>query len=355
MDQYLIQILKETNTIIIPDLGALTITSEEQNEIMLMPFLKHDDGKLANHIAEKEGIDGVEAKNIVAKHVREIKAKLDQGDTYVIFELGTFSKGNDGEIQFTNWKASSMNVAGVEKVKKEEIKLPSEDKPTEIGVPKISSTVHSMNNRTGVPRKEMNVAEKEELSKSVDKLNDLKKQQKKNESKRKVRPVFYIILFIFIVLTAGGTYVFINYENIKEHVPFLSTIRPSTKASVDGGDTKKDNALMDEVGERNVEDEVSELEEEIKKNDVVPDTIEEEPLIDTPFKPFHIIAGAFGAKQNAMRLTEKIKEMGYPCTTFERGKMTMVCVQSFETNAEALSAIISIKEDVPAAWILKWL
>ena len=32
---------------------------------------------------------------------------------------------------------------------------------------------------------------------------------------------------------------FINYENIKEHVPFLSTIRPSTKASVDGGDTKK--------------------------------------------------------------------------------------------------------------------
>ena len=49
------------------------------------------------------------------------------------------------------------------------------------------------------------------------------------------------ILFIFIVLTAGGTYVFINYENIKEHVPFLSTIRPSTKASVDGGDTKKDS------------------------------------------------------------------------------------------------------------------
>jgi hypothetical protein len=64
MDQYLIQILKETNTIIIPDLGALTITSEEQNEIMLMPFLKHDDGKLANHIAKKRGLMVLKPKTL---------------------------------------------------------------------------------------------------------------------------------------------------------------------------------------------------------------------------------------------------------------------------------------------------
>jgi hypothetical protein len=57
MDKYLLLLLKEVNTIIIPDLGALTITNHSTGEIMFMPFLKYDDGKLATYISEKEGFE----------------------------------------------------------------------------------------------------------------------------------------------------------------------------------------------------------------------------------------------------------------------------------------------------------
>ncbi len=101
MNKYIFEILKESSTVIIPGLGALTITNREKGEFMFMPYLKHDDGKLSGFIAETDGIDETEAKNQVAKYVREILGKLNQGDSFDVFQLGTFSKDADGEIEFT--------------------------------------------------------------------------------------------------------------------------------------------------------------------------------------------------------------------------------------------------------------
>ena len=103
MNMYLKQILSEQNTIIIPGLGALTLTNEKTGEIMFMSYLKHDNGELAAYISEKEGIDLNLAKNEVAKFVREVSAKLDQGDTYSIFEFGQFIKNETQEIDFVSW------------------------------------------------------------------------------------------------------------------------------------------------------------------------------------------------------------------------------------------------------------
>jgi cell division protein FtsN/nucleoid DNA-binding protein len=105
MNKYLLEILKDTNTVIIPGLGALTITNKETGEMMFMPYLQHDDGKLSAFIAEKDGVDETDAKNIVAKYVREIKAELDKGESFAMFQLGTFSKKEDGDIEFDNWDA----------------------------------------------------------------------------------------------------------------------------------------------------------------------------------------------------------------------------------------------------------
>jgi len=108
MNNYLLQILKETKTIIIPGIGALTVTNEATGEIMFMSFLKHDDGNLAKYIAEKEGIDLNEAKNLVAKYVREIQAEVDKGDKYSMYQFGAFSKV-DGEIVFDQWETNSSS------------------------------------------------------------------------------------------------------------------------------------------------------------------------------------------------------------------------------------------------------
>lgn len=110
MDKYLLDILKDVNTIIVPGLGALTITNKDTGEIMFMPFLKHDDGQLATYIAEKEGWDINDAKNHIAKYVRDIIVRLDQGDTYDMFRFGTFRKDGD-DIEFTQWSAENGSPA----------------------------------------------------------------------------------------------------------------------------------------------------------------------------------------------------------------------------------------------------
>ncbi len=106
MDKYLLLLLKEVNTIIIPDLGALTITNHSTGEIMFMPFLKYDDGKLATYISEKEGFELNDSKNLISKYVRDVQAVLDRGESYDMFQFGTFLKDKSGEIIFRNWDGS---------------------------------------------------------------------------------------------------------------------------------------------------------------------------------------------------------------------------------------------------------
>ncbi|MFT5581772.1 MAG: hypothetical protein ACI9G9_001032, partial [Psychromonas sp.] len=46
MNKYFIQLFLEESTVIIPGFGALTMTDEKTGEIMFLPYLKFDDGKL---------------------------------------------------------------------------------------------------------------------------------------------------------------------------------------------------------------------------------------------------------------------------------------------------------------------
>lgn len=109
MNNYLLQLLKEVKTLIIPGLGALTITNDATGEILFMPYLKYDDGTLAKHIAEKEKIDENDAKNMIAKFVRDVTTELDKGGTYDMYQFGSFAKV-DGEVAFNNWNSTQTST-----------------------------------------------------------------------------------------------------------------------------------------------------------------------------------------------------------------------------------------------------
>lgn len=108
MNNYLLQLLREVKTIIIPGLGALTLTNEVTGEMMFMPYLKYDDGNLAKHISEKEGMDINDAKNLIAKFVREVTAELDKGNSYDMYQFGSFKK-IDGDVAFEQWNSGKSN------------------------------------------------------------------------------------------------------------------------------------------------------------------------------------------------------------------------------------------------------
>jgi cell division protein FtsN len=108
MNNYLLQLLKDVKTIIIPGLGAITLTNETTGEMMFMNYLKFDDGTLARHIAEKEGIEENDAKNRVAKFVREVQAELDKGHSYDMYQFGSFRK-EGSEVVFEQWVPGQAN------------------------------------------------------------------------------------------------------------------------------------------------------------------------------------------------------------------------------------------------------
>ena len=108
MDKYLVEILKAFNTIIIPGLGALNLTNSETGECLFMPYLKYDDGKLSQYISETEGMSDNDAKNLIAKYVREIEAKLNVGESYDMYQFGSFIKNSSGDIEFNSWNKETI-------------------------------------------------------------------------------------------------------------------------------------------------------------------------------------------------------------------------------------------------------
>ena len=100
MNAYIVKFLREVNTLIIPNFGALTITDAETGEILFLPYLKYDDGKLVNFIAEQKGISTDEAKELIAESILGIQEKLELGENYPIASLGSFGKSKTGEIEF---------------------------------------------------------------------------------------------------------------------------------------------------------------------------------------------------------------------------------------------------------------
>lgn len=138
MNTYLAKILTQLKTIIIPGLGALTVTNERTGEIMFLSYLKFDDGELAKFIAAEEGIEVNDAKNQLAKYVREIHATLDRGEYFDLFQFGRFEKTNN-EITFTPWNELSGNSeTPVEPTTEEVISSPESTPIEEIAPDPIS-------------------------------------------------------------------------------------------------------------------------------------------------------------------------------------------------------------------------
>lgn len=386
MDKYLLEILKLVNTIIIPGLGALTITNKETGEIMFMPYLKHDDGKLSAHIAEKEGWDENEAKNLIAKYVREIQADLDQGEEYTMYQFGSFVKV-DGDIEFKNWKKPTGKVENEyipPVVEKEVEQEPTKENPKvvelkEDPVEKLEEKVAEEKSTPIIPiipkevnsteiKKELNIEEKEEQEATVAKLVSLQEIQDKKEKKKKKGAGFWIGIAMLSILLIGGAYVGLNYDSVKQHLPFLAD--NSVTETEEGEDVEEstpleesdiiDEQLSETSDDDSLEDEISEEVTEENDAEISPEEIIEEEVAlsnNTSFSselPYQIIAGAFSEEANATRLVEKLKGEDYPALQMKRGSKYMVSVKSFATRADAQAELAAIKKVASGGWITKW-
>ena len=392
MDKYLLEILKEISTIIIPGLGALTITNKETGEIMFMSYLKHDDGKLSSYIAEKEGWEENDAKNFIAKYVREITTQLDKGDSYDMFQFGSFVKKDD-EVDFVNWNAAEGEetetiVAPIVEETKVEIEeetpatVPTIEEVPEIKeestedegttIKKIESTAEDTKATVEIApkasapiteEKELNILEKEERAAVKNKLDSLKKEKNTDKKREKRGAGFWILLVLIVLIVSGGTYVGLNYDSFKQHIPFLAD-EEVTQEQNNAFDEMKE-LLSDGEDEDIIEESISEDSTSVEEEEIVEDVIEEIPEEAIPEEiivpassgedlPFHIIAGAFSSEQNANRLGDKLRAEGYSVKVGPGRGMNLVSIKSFATRKDANAALSSLKEFAPNGWVYEW-
>ncbi len=169
MNKYIIELLKIHSSLILPGIGALMVTNKSTGEIKFNPHLTFNDGALAEFIAKQDGIDKTEAQNQVAKFTRDIKAKLDKGETYDIFEFGNIFKDKNGEISF--------EMAGVKPVKEAKEKVNKKTEPIiktskKEAIDKVVEEVKSKSEKIIEKSKD----KAKEVSKSVDKISEKTKE-----------------------------------------------------------------------------------------------------------------------------------------------------------------------------------
>ena len=278
MDKYLLQILLETKTIIIPGLGALTITNEETGEIMFMSYLKYDDGTLVKHISEKEHISENDAQNLIAKYVTVIENKLTQGDEYEMFEFGKFFM-KDGEIEFQNWRSADTESISDSSEKVEEVEAPvekvievveivevitpleeevvihesdksldqilSETKESEPEIKEVPKTKKEKKEKVTKAVKEntytppvketvivvetQSIPDDVVVEKTIEidpALNDENAELKKVVLvKKKRKPFFWVLIVLIVLLLAMATMTIFFYDQVKHYFPFMESQR----------------------------------------------------------------------------------------------------------------------------------
>ena len=367
MEKHLLNILKEANTIIIPRLGALTITNDATGEIMFMPYLKYDDGKLAELISKAENISTEEAKSNIDQSVQAILNELEDNKPFSINGVGTFSKGED-DIEFKyNETAVGGNTSPKTESpapKVEEAKIEEVDKPTTTPVEEVKpetkvekeepeqETVKTEDKKDDkVALKAKQTADKEAKEKikaekaakaladkeakakaKADKKNKKSPEGKEGDAKPKKKKGFLFWLIIIILLGAigGGAYFFINkgHHDEKGH-----------------GTDHKENTEHD-ASETHEGDSMSTEHEEGDSN--------HEHSSDTA-QPgnFYIILGSFSERVNAEGLAERMVIEGHShASVIERNGNYSVVFNKYNTKDEAKAELSEARAIAKNAWVL---
>ena len=174
-----------------------------------------------------------------------------------------------------------------------------------------------------------------------------------------------MLLSLLVIILAGSTYVAINYDDVKQHIPFLADAPEPTednglekmKQIIDAD--QQSESPTDEINESDNTEEIYKdaNEEEVKvEEEVVPD-VQEEVESETPTSnenSFHVIAGAFSSESNAKSLGNKLREQGYDVRVGKGGGMNLVSIKSFATRSEANQALAEFKEAAPNCWVYEW-
>ncbi|MBE9489390.1 MAG: SPOR domain-containing protein [Bacteroidetes bacterium] len=305
LEAYISDLLYRYECVIIPDFGAfLTQTTSAQINESTNSFyppkkvlsfneqLKHNDGLLANYIADVEKIPYEDAVKKISKKTRSLKSYLLQGETLSFNNIGDVSLNKEGNLTFEpsyhlNYLTEAFGL-------------------TQFVSPNITREVY-----------------KDEVE-TIEKVIPLTI----TPEKRKTRPYLKYAAVAVIALTMGG-FMASNY--------YVGQIEQHNQLAQEEANTQLDNKIQEATF--------------IIDNPLPAITLN----VAKQSGNYHIVAGAFRVEENSTKKLEQLQTLGYSARKIGKNRygLHQVVYSSFETRIEARRALYKIRrENNKDAWLL---
>lgn len=354
-NEYLIHLLKENKTVIVPGLGAFVSNESQTMPVLFNEYLKFDDGLVVGYISNQEKISKEDASKKIETFVSGIKSLLDSGRDVVFAQLGKIKKDSNGKLIFTY--DSSTQGAKIEEEKKsitpENIVVTPEkiEKPVTPTPPKTETTTPKP--ETKIPVKEnieKDLKQNQPIEKEKNKNTSTKKEKKPKEKspKKKKRWVLYIILIILI--GGGGTAGFL----FKDQILALFNPNPTEKEYISQTETKKpdiipsDTLVNDSDTTASIESEYVDPVEEKKSNQKKSNTVNSAAQSGN----YYVVIGCYSSDFNAENMMLKAESKGLEASNIGTyGGLIYVSVFSSSDLASATNKLNAVKADFPKAWV----
>lgn len=415
--EYLIELLKQNKTVILPNIGAFSNNTNPQHPFLFNEFLKFNDGMMAKHISSKEGISMDAAGEAIDKFTNELKEILSAGKEVVVPGIGTLHKKDGktilshGEISSTppvtekkiepiiekkpdpiiekkiepvvekvvvpvvEKKVEPLVEKKVEPVVEKKIEPVIEKKPEpiieKVIVPALEKKVEPVIEKKQEPIVEKKVEAKTETLKQSRNLSGQSDVPQKTKPKKKKRKLIWILLLL-LILGGGGTAGFLYKDELMKMMGMGTEEKTADKKS--GDDNKKESDTKNEENkpEENkvieepiidstsaetpvTEEIIEEPKEEIKVEQVVEEN-KTAPLTAENSTPgnYYVIVGCFQESTNAENMLAKISAAGMtPTNVGTFNGLAHIAAGSASDLQGAMQQATTIRGTFSKAWILK--
>ena len=325
MEQYILELIRDNNRVIIPNFGAFIVAKEKGFTILFNNFLSFNDGLLVDHVMKRENVDKLEATDRVNHFVEKINKTLDTTGIYKLEGLGEFTKDSTGILRFT--QAEELNdefaqTGDAEETETEELldiegtpeETPEEpekkEEPAFIAPPPVET-----------PAEEEHETVHEEPEKET---KDIYKEEKAKE-----KVALFIVLFVLIPLIGFGIYYFFFSEpegsssvKAKQEVVHKPVVKPEVSP------VKKQESEI-------VAGPESTVKKPAVKEEKVNIPVTKKPVVSS--RRHFIIVGSFKEEANANKFAETMKNKGFDTpVTIPRNGMYLVGVESFPSLTQAM-------------------
>src|SRR5690554_1191770 len=208
MENYLLELIRENNRIIIPDFGAFIVSRDKGQNILFNNFLSFNDGLLISHICAVEGIDSAAAAQKVEDYVGRLNSALEDTGMFEVKGIGRFLKDDQGVLRFEQ----DLPAETEERVE-EKVAAPLDD--NELLDLETSVEEESIPLQSAVPTPP--ASEQEARDQNAGSLQE-------EETKKRRSPVGLIVFLLLLLLLLAGavlwffTPVLDAYKAVKEEV-----------------------------------------------------------------------------------------------------------------------------------------